>query len=46
MTSIFFLISVAAFFYVMACFWRDLKGNDDSHGFTLKNYIEYLAKEI
>ena len=21
-------------------------GNDDSHGFTLKNYIEYLAKEI
>ena len=23
-----------------------VKGNDDSHGFTLKNYIEYLAKEI
>ena len=22
-----------------------VKGNDDSHGFTLKNYIEYLAKE-
>ena len=21
-------------------------GNDDSHGYTLKNYIEYLAKEI
>ncbi len=23
-----------------------VKDNDDSHGFTLKNYIEYLAKEI
>ena len=23
-----------------------VRGNDDSHGFTLKNYIEYLAKEI
>ena len=23
-----------------------VKGNDDSHGYTLKNYIEYLAKEI
>tara|TARA_Y100001968_G_scaffold91358_1_gene82199 strand:- start:312 stop:743 length:432 start_codon:yes stop_codon:yes gene_type:complete len=23
-----------------------VKGNDDSHGFSLKNYIEYLAKEI
>ena len=23
-----------------------VKGNNDSHGFTLKNYIEYLAKEI
>ena len=23
-----------------------VKGHDDSHGFTLKNYIEYLAKEI
>ena len=23
-----------------------VKGNDDSHGFTLKNYIEYLAKQI
>tara|TARA_Y100001968_G_scaffold38842_1_gene29641 strand:- start:303 stop:731 length:429 start_codon:yes stop_codon:yes gene_type:complete len=23
-----------------------VKGNDDSHGHTLKNYIEYLAKEI
>ena len=23
-----------------------VKSNDDSHGFTLKNYIEYLAKEI
>ena len=23
-----------------------VKGNDESHGFTLKNYIEYLAKEI
>ena len=22
-----------------------VKGNDDSHGFTLKNYIEYLANE-
>ena len=23
-----------------------VRSNDDSHGFTLKNYIEYLAKEI
>ena len=23
-----------------------VKGIDDSHGYTLKNYIEYLAKEI
>ena len=23
-----------------------VKSNDDSHGFTLKNYIEYLAREI
>ena len=23
-----------------------VKGNYDSHGYTLKNYIEYLAKEI
>ena len=23
-----------------------VKGNDDSHGYTLKNYIEYLSKEI
>ena len=23
-----------------------VKDNNDSHGFTLKNYIEYLAKEI
>tara|TARA_Y100001968_G_scaffold321449_1_gene355867 strand:- start:435 stop:863 length:429 start_codon:yes stop_codon:yes gene_type:complete len=23
-----------------------VKGNDDSHGYTLKNYIEYLANEI
>ena len=23
-----------------------VKGNNESHGFTLKNYIEYLAKEI
>ena len=23
-----------------------VKGNNDSHGFTLKNYIEYLAREI
>ncbi len=23
-----------------------VNGNDESHGFTLKNYIEYLAKEI
>ena len=23
-----------------------VKGNNDSHGYTLKNYIEYLAKEI
>ena len=23
-----------------------VKGNDDSHGFTLKNYIEYLAMAI
>ncbi len=23
-----------------------VKSNDDSHGFTLKNYIEYLAKGI
>jgi len=23
-----------------------VQGNDDSHGYTLKNYIEYLAKEI
>ena len=23
-----------------------VKSNDDSHGFTLKNYIEYLAKKI
>ncbi len=23
-----------------------VKGNDDSHGFTLKNYIEYLAKQL
>ena len=23
-----------------------IKAKDDSHGFTLKNYIEYLAKEI
>ena len=23
-----------------------VKCNDDSHGFTIKNYIEYLAKEI
>ena len=23
-----------------------VKGNSDSHGYTLKNYIEYLAKEI
>jgi len=23
-----------------------VKGNDDSHGYTLKNYIEYLAKEL
>ena len=23
-----------------------VKSNNDSHGFTLKNYIEYLAKEI
>ncbi|MBW3042192.1 hypothetical protein [Prochlorococcus marinus] len=23
-----------------------VKGNDDSHGYTLKNYIEYLAQEI
>ena len=23
-----------------------VKCNDDSHGFTLKNYIEYLAKKI
>ena len=23
-----------------------VNGNDDSHGYTLKNYIEYLANEI
>ena len=23
-----------------------VKGNEDSHGFTLKNYIEYLARDI
>ena len=23
-----------------------VKGHEDSHGYTLKNYIEYLAKEI
>ncbi len=23
-----------------------VKGNHDSHGFTLKNYIEYLAREV
>ena len=23
-----------------------ITGNDDSHGYTLKNYIEYLAKEF
>ena len=23
-----------------------VKSNDDSHGFTLKNYVEYLSKEI
>ena len=23
-----------------------VQGNDDSHGYTLKKYIEYLAKEI
>ena len=23
-----------------------IKGNDDSHGYTLKNYIEFLANEI
>ena len=23
-----------------------VKSNDDSHGFTLKNYVEYLAKQI
>jgi len=23
-----------------------VKSNNDSHGFTLKNYVEYLAKEI
>ena len=23
-----------------------VKGNNDSHGYTLKNYIEYLAKEL
>ena len=23
-----------------------VKRNDDSHGFTLKNYVEYLAKQI
>ncbi len=23
-----------------------VKGIDDLHGYTLKNYIEYLAKEI
>ena len=23
-----------------------VKGHDDSHGYTLKNYIEYLAKEL
>ena len=23
-----------------------VKGNNDSHGFTLKNYVEYLARQI
>ena len=27
-------------------FIDSVKVNDDSHGYTLKNYIEYLAKEI